>query len=463
MAAQAVLTILHAMSGPELRALDKYMASPYHVQHEAVRALYGYLRARLRKDEAPTDPGAWQAELGIPQPKAAHIQSYLLEALEDFLALAQWQERPAERHLLTLERLRSLQLHEESAKMLRYARKRLEAAPGRGSAYLRLQYQLHLEDYALSAQQGRAKAFNLQELSDAQDAAFICEKLRTGCMALSHQAVRRQPYHPGLLAPVLDFLQDHPFLQLPAIAAYYHGYFALQGGESSAAHFDDLKNLLADRPERWSPAELNDLYRMAVNFCIRRINQGEEAYYRAIFELYQSGLAAGALLDNGRLSRWTYNNVALTALSLREFDWTWRFLHDYAPSLPEDHREAALHFNLARYFFEKEDFQSAMRHLLRMEYDDVLQNLAAKVMLCKIYYLLDESDALENQLDSIQAYIRRKKVLGYHKDNYQAIVRFMRRLVTLNPNDPAQKHALRQQIAAAAVLTEREWLIKQTK
>jgi hypothetical protein len=97
-----------------------------------------------------------------------------------------------------------------------------------------------------------------------------------------------------------------------------------------------------------------------------------------------------------------------------------------------------------------------------MEYDDVLQNLAAKVMLCKIYYLLDESDALENQLDSIQIYIRRKKVLGYHKDNYQAIVRFMRRLVALNPNDPAQKYALRQQIAAAAVLTEREWLMKQT-
>jgi hypothetical protein len=463
MAEKTVLTILRALSGPELRSLDKYMASPWFIQHEAVRGLYGYLRARLRENAPATHSAAWRAELGISPSKAPHIQSYLLEAVEDFLAQAQWQDRPAERHLLTVERLRSLQLHAESANMLRYARKRLAAAPGRGSAYLRLQYQMHLEDYVLSGQQGRAKAFNLQELSDAQDAAFICEKLRTGCMALSHQAVRRQPYESGLLAPVLDFLQGHPFLQMPAIAAYYHGYVALQGGESSAAHFDDLKNLLSDRPERWSPAELNDLYRMAVNFCIRRINQGEEAYYRAIFEIYQSGLAAGALLDNGRLSRWTYNNVVLTALSLREFDWTWRFLHDYAPSLPEDHREAALHFNLARYFFEKEDFQNAMRHLMRMEYDDVLQNLAAKVMLCKIYYLLDESDALENQLDSIQIYIRRKKVLGYHKDNYQAIVRFMRRLVALNPNDPVQKYALRQQIAAAAVLTERDWLLKQTQ
>lgn len=56
-----------------------------------------------------------------------------------------------------------------------------------------------------------------------------------------------------------------------------------------------------------------------------------------------------------------------------------------------------------------------MQHLLRIEYDDVLHNLAAKTMLCKIYFSLGETDALENQLDSIQIYLcaGRKKVLGY--------------------------------------------------
>ncbi len=242
---------------------------------------------------------------------------------------------------------------------------------------------------------------------------------------------------------------------------YYHGYFAQLGGEGSAYHFEQLKALLSERPERWSLAELHDLYLMAVNYCIRRINQGEESYYRSIFELYQTGLKAGALMEDGVLSRWTYNNVALTALSLKEFDWAWHFLHDYAGYLPEDHREAAFHYNLARYYFEKKDLKAAMRHLLHMEYDDVLQNLVAKVMLCKIYYLLDEMDALENQLDSIQIYIRRKKVLGYHKDNYRAIVHFIRKMIAVQPNDAVQKNALRQQIADAPVLSEREWLLQQ--
>ncbi|MBU6341549.1 MAG: hypothetical protein KGS48_08665, partial [Bacteroidetes bacterium] len=69
--------------------------------------------------------------------------------------------------------------------------------------------------------------------------------------------------------------------------------------------------------------------------------------------------------------------------------------------------------------------------------------------------------ALENQLDSIQIYLRRKKVLGYHKDNYLAILRFMRRLLALNPLDTQEVLALQAAIHAEAVLTERDWLLKQ--
>ena len=84
-------------------------------------------------------------------------------------------------------------------------------------------------------------------------------------------------------------------------------------------------------------------------------------------------------------------------------------------------------------------------------------------MLCKIYYELDETDALENQLDSIHIYLRRKKVLGYHKDNYSAIVRFMRRLLATNPNSASEKEKLRREIEQWPVLTEREWLLRQLR
>ena len=198
---------------------------------------------------------------------------------------------------------------------------------------------------------------------------------------------------------------------------------------------------------------------MAINFCIRRINQQEERFFREIFDLYQSGLQHGALLENGILSRWTYNNITLTGLRLREFEWVKTFLHDYAPLLGESHREGAVNFNLARYHYETGALREAMQHLLRIDYDDVLHNLAAKTMLCKIYFTLGETDALENQLDSIQIYLRRKRVLGYHRDNYSAIVRFIRKLLTVNLNSMVERKKLSEEIKAAPTLTERDWLL----
>ncbi len=481
------MQIIRALSPAALKSLDKFVRSPYHVTHPGVVELFEELTSpRSTPPPAPPLKGRGDGERSVernaayvasplpfrggagggvergepPNPRRRyHLTNYLLEAVEKFLALEIWEQRPHERHRATLEHLRRLRLDGASAGMLRYARRTLENDLLRGSDYHRNNYLLHLEAYYLSQQEGRAKSANVQELTDAQDVAFICEKLRTGCLLLSHEAVTKREYDKGLLDSVLKLLDGHRYLQIPAVAAYYHGYFA-QLGEDADFHFGQLKSLLQEHAGHFSLAETHDLYLMAINFCIRRINQADERFFREIFELYQSGLRHGALLEGGTLSRWTYNNIAVTALRLREFEWVWQFLHEFAPYLPESHREGAFNFNIARYYYDTSDYQQSMKHLLRMEYDDVLQNLVAKTMLCKIYYELDETDALENQLDSIQIYLRRKKVLGYHKDNYSAIVRFMRKLLAANLNDGAEKEKLRRDIEQAPTLTERDWFLK---
>jgi hypothetical protein len=445
MESSPLLQILQALPPASMRALEKFIRSPYHVTHAGVVELFD----ALKRGEDVTSL----------RNRRYHLTNYLLEAVEKFLALEMWEQRPHERNRATLEHLRRLRLDAASAGMLRYARRTLENDPKRGSDFHRDDYLLHLEAYYLSQQEGRAKSANAQELADAQDVAFICEKLRTGCLLLSHEAVTKREFDKGLLDSVLQFLEGHRYLQIPAVAAYYHGYFA-QLGEDADFHFNLLKSLLQEHAARFSVAETHDLYLLAINFCIRRINQADERFFREIFDLYQSGLQHGALLEDGTLSRWTYNNIAVTALRLQEFEWVRQFLHDYAAFLPESHREGAFNFNIARYYYDTGDYRQAMRHLLKMEYDDVLQNLVAKTMLCKIYFELDETDALENQLDSIQIYLRRKKVLGYHKENYTAIVRFMRKLLAVNPDSFSEKEKLRRDIEQAPVLTERDWFLK---
>lgn len=448
--------LLRALPKEMLRALDKFVRSPYLVTHAGVLRLF----EQWKNDDQALEVKSVAPENDDPR-RHYHLSNYLQEAAENFLALELWKQQPHQRNLQVAEACRRFGLDADTtAGMLRYARRRLETDTQRGSEYYRADHALHLEAYHASLQQGRAKAFNLQQLSDSQDIAFLCEKLRTGCMLLSHQAVARTEYQLGMLPMVLDFLRDHPYLRIPAVAVYYHGYHSQAGGEGSDEHFRQLKVLLDAHAAQFSTAEVHDLYLMAVNFCIRRINKSEEAYFRQLFELYQSGLRHGALLEGGLLSRWTYTNITATALYLREFDWAERFLHDFAPKLAESHREGTFHYNFARYCYDRHQLREAMQHLVRMEYDDVLQNLMAKMMLCKIYYELDEHNALENQLDSIQIYLRRKKVLGYHRDNGLNTVRYFRRLVALNFLDTTAVERFRSDVAAESLLMERDWFLR---
>ncbi|HLP92780.1 MAG TPA: hypothetical protein VK168_02045 [Saprospiraceae bacterium] len=458
-----LLTVLRALSKPQRRALVKFVRSPYHVTHAGVSRMLDYLLEHLHLPEISREEllgklPEWGED---PDPRRLyHLTNYTMETVEQFLAQETRQNARHLQHADTIEALRQLRLEDPANQMLKYARKRLEQDTHRGLAFYQADVRLHWEAYHLSLQQGRVKTSNAQALSEAQDIAFICDKLRTGCMMLSQQVVSQQHFDKGLLQPVLQFLDGHHYLTLPMVAAYYHGYYAQLGAPGSDIHFSRLKDILQHHAPQFSLSETHDLYLMAINFCIRQINQQNERFYAEIFDLYRSGLTHGALLENGVLSRFTYNNITRTGLRLQEYTWVKQFLHDYAPLLPETHREGAVHFNLARYFFETGAYKDAMQHLLHIEYDDVLHNLAAKAILCKIYFNIGEYDALENQLDSMQVYLRRKKVLGYHRDTYLTTIKLFRKLATLNPNNAKEKEKLREEIESTPALTEREWLLK---
>ena len=98
---------------------------------------------------------------------------------------------------------------------------------------------------------------------------------------------------------------------------------------------------------------------------------------------------------------------------------------------------------------------------MQADYDDILLTLVAKTMLLKIYYELDEINALDSLLGSMHTYLQRKKVMGYHQSNYKNIIRYTRRLLRVAPYDDNQKQKLKAEIEQTNPLTERKWLLEQ--
>lgn len=454
---------LQTLSKAEWRDFEKWLRSPAHNTSVEVVQLFTELRDNLRADPKLRRRGGNSEGSAISLVQVDdtdhlhHLKSYLMKALEDFLLWSNWSEDNAERQQSLARIFRQRNLSKLAHRAQRLATEALSKTGSRNQDYFEKTARLEYENIRLAEQENTAQNHDLQPLLDAQDIRFIVEKLQTGCLLLSQQAVLPKPYDVGLLSSILHFLENHRYLEIPAVALYYHGYQAQLAPEEDL-HFRRLKSLLREYRALFRGEELRNLYLLAINFCIRRLNRLERSYLREAFELYQSGLEVGAFLQNGQLSRFTYTNIAQAGMGLGEFVWVADFLAKYKSFLPSELQEPVSQFSLARLYYETGRPAEAMNCLLQVEHDDIIHNLAAKTLLAKLYYEQAELNALDSLLDSIAAYIRRKKVLGYHRDSYLSFVKILRLLVSLDLSRTDNRRIALDKIAGMKVLAEREWL-----
>ncbi len=333
----------------------------------------------------------------------------------------------------------------------------LDHRPVRNAEYHYDFYKFEEEKFRVVLDTSEAGEANLQVLSDQLDAAVLSRKLWQGCFLLAHQARYNAACNFGFLNQMLPIAEK--YLYLPAISIYYHCYLALTKPAESQ-HFQAFKKDLLAYDSLFPPDELRDLYILAINFCTRRYNEGDQSFLRDQFDLYKIGFDKNYFRSAGVLSRFTYLNAATIGLVLREFAWVEDLISNQCQYLETAYQEGLFSFNMARLEYQKGNFGLALQLLQRAEYKETMLALAAKTIQLKIYYETDEYDLLESHLQAITAFIRRKKVMGYHRENYLNLVRFVRKRLELPPLDKQAKQIFREAVEQAKPLAEKEWLLE---
>jgi tetratricopeptide (TPR) repeat protein len=228
--------------------------------------------------------------------------------------------------------------------------------------------------------------------------------------------------------------------------------------EPADEDFAALKTLLTERQPEFSHRILNDLYQYAINYCNLQIMKVQERYVGEALALYRRAVQAGIFLEHGRLSPWHYKNIIKLALRLREYDWTETFIREFTALLPPEDREDAFHFNLAELYYYKGRYDEAMQELNRIEFSDVHYNLGAKVLLAKIYYELQATDALESLLHAFKIFLHRNRVIS--EDLRRTYLNFIALLHKIVHATPERRPALRQRIEKTPLLTGKNWLVR---
>lgn len=334
-----------------------------------------------------------------------------------------------------------------------------EKNPFRDAQYLQFQYQIQFEQYQFTSAQKRIDTQNLQEVSDSLDLAFIALKLRNTCLAIAHQMVYNVQYEVGLLEDMLRYVRKKQLFEMPAIGLYYFCYLALSFPEEEQ-HFKAFKNGILEKGDRFSADEIRDLYLLAINYCIKRLNEGSRHFAQEGLDLYKVALQKNILIANGLISRFSYRNIVAMALVTEDYQWVKDFISAYRTYLPKAYQESMFSFSMARLEYQRKNYDAALQLLQRSEYKDLLLNLAAKTIQLKIFYELEEFDLLHAHLKAMERFIRRKKVMGYHQTNYLNLIYFVEKLLKINPFDKADRITLAEEVEQCEVLTEKEWILQ---
>lgn len=454
-----LLQIFRSLAPTEHAPVRKFLLSPFFNQRTDVIALFDQLvraqqtgaLAQLEKQALfeAVYPGLAYNSLNLN-----HCFAYLTERLEQYLAITEMQnDGLTERfyRLRAFRRRRLTQLFERDARMLE---RRHQASPNRHAGWHLFQYRLQNEVFSHRIVQRRDGPTNLAAAGEALGQFFLLENLRWACTAHALRSVGGTEQGLLLADAVQELADRTPAAENPGLALLAHSLRALRNPDDEAA-FQTLTGLLRQYPDLFPPAESRDLFMSAINFCIRRQNQGERAFARPALELYREALERGILFENGVLPAYTYNNIHILAQVTEERDWARGFLDRYRETLPAAERDNIYRYNLAIFHYRAGDYGQVLDLLQSVEFSEVFINLDVRRMLLKSYFELGEWLSLASLLDSFAVFIRRQKTLGYHRDNYLNLIRFTKKLAKKGTNAD-----LVRQIQDTAAVAERDWLLK---
>jgi hypothetical protein len=262
----------------------------------------------------------------------------------------------------------------------------------------------------------------------------------------------------GPLEPLLTWIEDHELLKEPAIAVYYHCYYA-SIDRKNESHFRAMLQLITEKAALFPVSELRELYLFALNYCIYQINSGSRDYLKRAFEIYKNGIEHQILFENGLISRFTFMNAMVNAISVGEYDWAERMVKEHAIHLEPNHRESTVQIATARLAFALKEYDKAQRILHNYESDDLLLTLFARILLIKIYFRHHDFEPLESLLDSMSMYLKRKQSLDPQRVlGYKNFIKMVRKLIRLWPLNEKSRAEYLTALRGTQVVFEREWL-----
>lgn len=264
-----------------------------------------------------------------------------------------------------------------------------------------------------------------------------------------------------------DDLDGYPLL----IQAQAHAW--LMTREQDASRYYLLRDLLRARADELPGEEVEDLYRLALNFCMARVSADDEEFEGELDDLHMHLIENGKIFVDGRLNPTHLRNIVQLRLRIGMVDWVEKFLEEWGSRLTHDHNGCALRYNIGVLAFHQGDYSKCLREMetvLRDLKADVYYGIDARVLsLMSIFELNKTEDweqEFESRLNALRLYlIRDQKIEESRRQRLLNLVKLFRKLLSLHREPISTRRQKAEQmllgIESLKSSTNRNWFARQ--
>lgn len=458
-----LITILNHFSKVDLNQFHKYIVSPYFNKSKQLIHFYDIILKGINSPKAALldKENVWKKlfkDQKYNDVRFRKLNSDLLKMIENFLAQKVFDQDILQKKSNLIKAVGEKGIEKLYSSVLRIADNSVEKHPYEDSEFYLNLYQIQKNYYELT-QHGFRHGIrqNLEEIDGYLDKFYLSEKLRYLCAVLSQKQRGVHKYNLNLSDEIIKIVKKLD-KNIPSIAIY-HQIYLTHIEEDNLEHYFQLKRLLKQHGLKFHSVEGKNLYDSAINYCIRKSNQGHINFLEELFDVYEDYLIKGLIYVDGELDPFHFKNIVHVSLRLKKFDWTENFIHSNEDKLPEGSRNNAVTFNLARLYYYKKDYSKVISLLQEVEYDDIVYNLSAKSLLLATYYENDEIEPLYSLFESFRTFLNRRKDLTESKKrNYLNTIKFTKRLVKIIPGDTTAIEKLKSDIDKTKDISDLKWL-----
>ena len=469
-----VITLIRDLSPKHKKSFRLFVQSPFFNKHEKTTEAIELILDTIEKGVLKLDRVKLFDSLfpfqTFDEQRLFNLMSYIKKLLNRFLAYQYLSEQEAEEEILALEAAYYFNqfdlLQNRGQQFAKFLDNKERNGLKTSYYHFRLNYLLSFYDFEST---DRSKPIVHQKMLDNLDRHYLVEKLRICCHLYGYQTERQISYHYGFLEELLYYFERNidKYKIEPTIELYYTILQTLKNKNGNTA-FEKLKALLLGNTfDNLDEEVQQDVLSAACNYCITKINSGDNSFRLELFHLYQKGLESTIFLEKGNLSEWRYKNIATLGCDLGEFDWTEEFINSYKDKLPADCRHNAYSYNLGNLFFHKKRFDDAISQLQLVEFSDIKYYLSVNLLLLRIYYLKKDVKAAFHLMDAFRLYILRSKELTtVQKKAHNSFLRYLKKLMDLKYGKPRtdmveQIEKLNEKIRSNKNVLLKKWLLEE--